>query len=66
MPHQKNKDMETKNDSLQDLFKEICKDMKEETERVRRLIKDGVIKPLPDKEGVIYDIPMPKKQSNKQ
>lgn len=65
MPHQKTKNMETKDGNMQDFFKGICKDMKEETERVRHLIKEGIIKPLPDKEGVIYDIPMPKEQSNK-
>lgn len=49
--------METTDDKMQDFFKSICKDMKDETERVKELVRNGVIKPLPDKEGVIYDIP---------
>lgn len=56
--------METTDDKMQDFFKSICKDMKEETERVKELVADGVIKPLPDKEGVIYDIPESSKEQN--
>ena len=41
---------------MQDFFKELCKDMREETKRVRRLAEQGIIEPLSDKEGLIYNI----------
>jgi|GEM_PF-2726682 hypothetical protein len=55
-------------DKMQEFFKSICKDMKEETERVKNLVQHGVIKPFPDKEGIIYDVPEhnEKEQNNKQ
>ena len=37
---------------MQNFFKELCKDMKEESERANRLVKQGDIEPLPDKEGL--------------
>lgn len=37
-------------------FKELCMEMKEETKRVKKLVEDGRIKPLPDKEGMYYDV----------
>lgn len=51
-----------KTDKMQIFFKSICKDMKEETERIKDLVKEGVIKPLPDKEGIIYDAKTKKKE----
>jgi hypothetical protein len=66
MPHQKSKDMERKDDKLQDFFKGICKDMKEETERVRDLAEKGLINPLPNKEGVTYDYPDITEEQEKQ
>jgi len=56
--------METTDDKMQEFFKGICKDMKDETERVKKLVKNGTIKQLPDKEGVIYDIPESNKEQN--
>lgn len=55
-------------DKMQDFFKGICKDMKEETERVQKLVKAGIIKTLPNKEGIIYDAPSSnnKGQNNKK
>lgn len=41
---------------MQNFFKELCKDMKEVSERVNRLVKQGDIESLPDKKGVIYNI----------
>ncbi len=49
--------MKTTDDKMQDFFKSICKNMKDETERVKKLVKNGTIKPLSDKEGITYDIP---------
>lgn len=43
-------------DPMQDFMKELCKDMKEETRRVQQMVKDGAIKPPPDKEVATYDI----------
>lgn len=40
---------------MQNFFKELCKDMKEVSERVNR-VKQGDIESLPDKKGVIYNI----------
>lgn len=68
MPHQNNNSRWKQQTIRCRTFSKASVRMKEETERVQGLVKNGVIKPLPDKEGVIYDIPDSnnKKQNNKK
>ncbi|MDD4822141.1 MAG: hypothetical protein PHI48_06245 [Bacteroidales bacterium] len=48
-------------DPMIEFMKSIFRDMKEETERVQKLVENGVIEPMPDKEGIVYNIPESKK-----
>lgn len=58
-----NKKLQNKSpkDPMNEFMKSIFRDMKEETEMVQKLVENGVIEPMPDKDGIVYNIPESKK-----